>query len=82
MSFLGRMDDYSQFILAHKLQQDMTADSLIEVIREAVDRTGMTDVPVADWNSALSQKYANINERCWPGFHMQSLSRRRALDAC
>ena len=26
------MDDYSRFILAHKLQRDMTADSLTEVI--------------------------------------------------
>ena len=26
------MDDYTRFILAHKLQRDMTADSLTEVI--------------------------------------------------
>ena len=42
------MDDYSRFILAHKLQRDMTTDSLIEVVQEAVDKTGMTEVPVAD----------------------------------
>ena len=36
------------FILAYKLQWDMTADSLIEVVQGAVDRTGMTEVPVAD----------------------------------
>ena len=35
------MDDYSRFILAWKLQKDMSADSLIEVIQEAVDATGM-----------------------------------------
>jgi len=31
------MDDYSRFILAWKLQKDMSADSLIEVIQKAVD---------------------------------------------
>ena len=40
------MDDYSQFILAWKVQRNMTADSLIEVVQEAVDSTGMTDVPL------------------------------------
>ena len=45
------MDDYSRFILAHKLQRDMTADSFIEVVQEAVDKTGMTEVPVADRTS-------------------------------
>ena len=29
------MDDYSRFILAHRLQQDMTADSFIEVVQAA-----------------------------------------------
>ena len=48
------MDDYSRFILAHKLQRDMTTDSLIEVVQEAVDKTGMTEVPVADRTSLLS----------------------------
>ena len=32
------MDDYSRFILAHRLQRDMTSDSFIEVVQEAVDR--------------------------------------------
>lgn len=40
------MDDYSRFILAHKLQRDMTSDSLIEVVQEAVDETDMTEIPV------------------------------------
>ena len=47
-SLVTVMDDYSRFILSHKLQRDMTSDSFIEVIQEAVDRTGMTEVPVAD----------------------------------
>ena len=48
------MDDYSRFILSWKLQRDMTTDSLIEVVQGAVDKTGMTEVPVADRTSLLS----------------------------
>lgn len=48
------MDDYSRFILSWELQRDMTADSLIEVVQEAVDKTGMAEVPVADRTSLLS----------------------------
>jgi transposase InsO family protein len=48
------MDDYSRFILAWKLQRDMAADSLIEVIQEAVDATGMDEVPVEDRTKLLS----------------------------
>ena len=48
------MDDYSRFILAHRLQRDMTSDSLIEVVQEAVDRTGMDRVPIEDRTRLLS----------------------------
>jgi putative transposase len=48
------MDDYSRFILAHMLQRDMTSDSLIEVVQEAVDVTGMTDVAIEDRTKLLS----------------------------
>ena len=48
------MDDYSRFILAHKLQRDMTSDSFIEVVQEAVDRTSMDQVPVTDRTRLLS----------------------------
>jgi putative transposase len=48
------LDDYSRFILAWRLQPDMTADSLIEVVQEAVERTGMTEVPLRDRTSLLS----------------------------
>ena len=48
------MDDYSRFILGWKLQKDMSANSLIEVVQEAVDVTGMTDVPVDDRTKLLS----------------------------
>ena len=64
------MDDYSRFILAHKLQRDMTTDSLIEVVQEAVDKTGMTEVPVADRTSLLSDNgsgYVSRGFRDAPG---------------
>ena len=48
------MDDYSRFILAWKLQKDMSANSLIEVVQEAVDAIGITDVPVEDRTKLLS----------------------------
>ena len=48
------MDDFSRFILAWRLQVDMTSASLIEVVQDAVDRTGMIDVPVEDRTRLLS----------------------------
>jgi len=57
------MDDYSRFILAWKLQKDMSANSLIEVIQEAVDTTGMTEVPVEDRTRLLSDNGAGYVSR-------------------
>ena len=48
------MDDFSRFILAWKLQEDMTANSFIEVVQAAVDGTGMTDIPVENRTRLLS----------------------------
>ena len=48
------MDDFSRFILAWKLQRDMTSDSFIEVVQDAVDLTGMTEVPMEDRTRLLS----------------------------
>ncbi len=48
------MDDYSRFILAYRLQRDMTSDSFIEVAQDAVDRTGMDLVPITDRTRLLS----------------------------
>ncbi len=48
------LDDYSRFILVWRLQPDMTAVSLIEVVQEAVEETGMTEVPLRDRTSLLS----------------------------
>jgi transposase InsO family protein len=59
------MDDYSRFILAWKLQKDMSANSLIEVIQEAVDATGMTEVPVEDRTKLLSDNGAGHVSRAF-----------------
>ena len=57
------MDDYSRFILAWELKSDMTSDSLIDVIQKAVDATGMTDVPVEDRTTLLSDNGAGYISR-------------------
>jgi len=59
------MDDYSRFILAWRLQRDMSADSLIEVIQEAIDATGMTDVPVEDRTRLLSDNGSGYVSRAF-----------------
>ena len=48
------LDDFSRFILAWRPQIDMTTASLIEVVQDAVDLTGMTDVQVEDRTKLLS----------------------------
>jgi putative transposase len=57
------LDDYSRFILGWKLQKDMSANSLIEVVQEAVDATGMTDVPVENRTMLLSDNGAGYVSR-------------------
>jgi putative transposase len=57
------MDDYSRFILAWKLQKDMSANSLVDVVQEAVDATGMTDVPLKDRTRLLSDNGAGYVSR-------------------
>ena len=59
------MDDYSRFILACKLQKDMSANSFIEVVQEAVDATGMTDVPVENRTRLLSDNGAGYISRAF-----------------
>jgi putative transposase len=48
------MDDYSRFILGWDLKVDMTAVSLADVVQQAVDVTGMMDVPLEDRTVLLS----------------------------
>jgi putative transposase len=59
------MDDYSRFILAWQLQRDMSANSLIEVIQEAIDATGMTEVPIEDRTRLLSDNGAGYISRAF-----------------
>jgi putative transposase len=59
------MDDYSRFILAWKLQKDMSANSMTEVVQEAVDATGMTDVPVEHRTRLLSDNGAGYVSRAF-----------------
>jgi len=74
------MDDYSRFILAWKLQKDMSANSLIEVIQEAVDATGMTDVPVEDRTKLLSDNGAGYVSRAFRDY-LHLLAIRHILTA-
>ena len=59
------MDDYSRSILAWKLQQDMTADSLIQVVQLAVDVTGMAEVPLEDRTRLLSDNGSGYVSRAF-----------------
>ena len=59
------MDDYSRFTLAWELQQYMTADSLIEVIQEALDATNMTEVPAEDRTKLLSDNGSGYLSRAF-----------------
>ena len=59
------MDDYSRFVLAWKLQTDMSTDSLIEVVQLAVDATGMTEVLVEDRTRLLSDNGSGYVSRAF-----------------
>ena len=50
------LDDYSRFILAWDLKRDMTAQSISEVVQQAVEWTGMEQVPVEDRTRLLSDR--------------------------
>jgi putative transposase len=48
------LDDFSRMILAWELKIDMTADSISDVVQQAVEWTGMDDVPVNDRSRLLT----------------------------
>jgi putative transposase len=52
------MDDFSRFILGWELKVDMAGESLGEVVQQAVDFTGMTEVPLEDRTVLLSDNGA------------------------
>ena len=62
------MDDYSRFILAWKLQKDISANSLIEVVQNAIDTTGMTEVPVEDRTRLLSDNGSGYVSRAFRNY--------------
>jgi putative transposase len=77
------MDDYSRFVLAWKLQTDMTADSLIEVVQLAVDATGMTEVPAERrWLGLCVPSFSRLpppgGDPPHPGFTLPSSDQREA----
>ena len=74
------MDDYSRFILAWKLQRDMTTDSLIEVVQEAIEITGMDDVPVQDRTKLLSDNGSGYVSRAF-GEYLHQVGIRHILAA-
>ena len=69
------MDDYSRFILSWKLQKDMTANSLIKVVQEAIDATDITDIPVEDRTKLLSDNGAGYVSRAFRDYlHLVGIS--------
>ena len=52
------MDDFSRFILSWDLKTDMSGGSLEDVVQQAVDFTGMTEVPLEDRTVLLSDNGA------------------------
>lgn len=62
------IDDYSRYILAWDLKNDMSANSLIEVVQAAVDVTGMTDIPVKDRTKLLSDNGSGYVSRAFRSY--------------
>jgi len=50
------LDDYSRHILAWDLKLDMTAESISEVVQQAVEWTRMEQVPIEDRTRFLSDR--------------------------
>ena len=51
------MDDYSRFILGWRLQKDMSSNSLIEVVQDAVDATPTFNVEVQQLKQLLQSVF-------------------------
>lgn len=74
------LDDYSRYILAWELKTDMTSGSLIEVVQKAVDATGITQVPVKDRTSLLSDNGSGYVSRAF-GDYLRLVGIRHILAA-
>ncbi len=55
------MDDFSRFTLGWDLKLDMTGSFLEDVMQQAIDFTGMTDVPIEEWTVLLSDNGDGYN---------------------
>jgi transposase InsO family protein len=50
----GVLDDYSRYLLAYRVVRDMTGPTLSDLVQQAVEASGMTDVPVEHKVALLS----------------------------
>ncbi len=62
------LDDYSRFILAWDLKADMTAQSISEVVQQAVEWTGMEQVPIEDRTRLLSDRGSGYLARAFEDY--------------
>ena len=77
---LAVLDDFSRFILGWRLQVDMTTSSLIEVVQDAIDVPGMTDVPVENRTKLLSDNGSGYVSRLFREY-LQLVGIRHVLAA-
>ena len=62
------LDDFSRFLLAWELKRDMTSASICEVVEQAVEWTGMKNVPVADRTRLLSDNGSSYLSRAFEDY--------------
>ena len=74
------MDDSGRYILAWDLKRDMTAGSLIDVVQQAVDITGMSEVPIKDRTLLLSDNGSGYVSRAF-GDYLRLVGIRHILAA-
>jgi len=74
------MDDYSRYILAWDLKRDMTSNSLIDVVQQAIDAMGMWQVPVKDRTYLLSDNGSGYISRAF-GDYLRLVGIRHILAA-
>ena len=66
------MDDFSRFILSRDLNTDMTGGSIEDAVQQAIDFTGMTDVPAEDRTVVLSHNGAGYIFQHLNDYHPQT----------
>ncbi len=64
----GILDDYSRYLLVYQVVADMTGSALTDLVHEAVELTGMVEVPVEHKPVLLSDNGSgyisgSLNER-------------------